>query len=155
MSPEEQEHADFVPVVMARSTDEAEQYCELLSDHDIPALVGGNKADSPANNSQLASDCGMTRGVPVLVPKELLDEAGQVIADREDVDEFLVDADEAESNNNGDELGLVGDLSEGLVERVEEEDDLLLDQEVEEKLEGEGNLKGEEEDEDIRALGGT
>lgn len=144
MSPEEQEYADFVPVVMARSTDEAEQYCELLSDHDIPALVGSNKVDSPANNGKLASGCGVTRGVPVLVPAELLDEAGQIIADREDVDEFLVDADEAESNNsNGDELGLGGNLGEGLVEQVEEEDDLLLDQEDEE------NPAGGKKDEDV------
>lgn len=150
MSPEEQEYADFVPLVMVRSTNEAEQYCELLSDHDIPALVGGNELDSPAKNGQLASDCGMTRGVPVLVPEQLLDEAGQVIADREDVDEFLVDADEAESNNNNsDELGLGGNLSEGLVERVEEEDDLLLDQEVEEKPEDREEPEGGEEGEDI------
>ncbi len=149
MSPEEQKHSGFVPVVMARSKDEAEQYCELLSDHDIPAMVGDDdQCDSCPNGNNRPHARGMIRGVPVLVPEEMLDEAGQVIADREDVDEFMVDSDEAVGDNNDDEEFALGEnLGTELVEREDEGDELRFDEEVEE-VEEDIEDKDEEKGED-------
>jgi len=93
------EYADFVPVVFARSEEEAQEYQELLGDHDILATlatvedVKEGDADSALRKGQ------MSRGVPVLVPEVLLDEASEIIADREDTDEFVVDDDDDDDND--------------------------------------------------------
>lgn len=134
MPPEEQEHAGFVPVMVARSAEEAKQYCELLSDHDIPALAGNDKIDSSPDDCHTTPCRGITHGVAVLVPEELLEEAGEVIAQREDADEFLVDSDEVEDGNDND-FSLEEDLSAGLVEQTEE--DPLFDGDDKENFEDE------------------
>ena len=41
------EFGEFVPAVFARSTSEAEEYRELLNDHDIPAIVEVDEEDLP------------------------------------------------------------------------------------------------------------
>ncbi|MHC4981881.1 MAG: hypothetical protein ACYTF6_01775, partial [Planctomycetota bacterium] len=83
------EHEGFVPAVFARDADEAESYTELLNDHDIPAICGSAEAlDEEDSLTKTAGRRGMTRGVPILVPEELLDEASEVIADRENLSEF-------------------------------------------------------------------
>ena len=70
----EDELADFVPAVFARSMEEAEAYRRLLDDHDIPAILG---LALPVDRSAL-----ITRGCPVLVPEVMLDDASRVIAER-------------------------------------------------------------------------
>ena len=95
----------YVPAVFARSPEEAEVYCELLSDHEIPAVLGDE--DAPAGNDQPLHH-GMTRGLPVLVPEPLLDEAGAVIASREEAEELLAtnDEDPDEDYDDNDHFGL-------------------------------------------------
>lgn len=81
----------MVPAVLARSMAEAEVYCELLGDHDIPAVIGDGVCD--VDDVDVGDDVvhrtgGMTHGVPVLVPEVLLDDAGEIISRRDDLDEF-------------------------------------------------------------------
>jgi len=76
----------FVPAVFARSPEEAVVYCELLSDHEIPAVVG-DKDSLSGSPSRPRNE--MTHGLPVLVPEPLLDEAGEVIASRDEAEDLL------------------------------------------------------------------
>ena len=121
--PSEEEFADFVPAVFARSVEEAEVYRELLNDHDIPAIVGLDedlKADDTSKNRRR----GMTHGVPVLVPEALLDEASEVIADREDADEFAEEDEvEEEEEEEFEELKPLTPDGEEDEEEDDEEDD--------------------------------
>ena len=81
---------DLAAVIVAPSLVEAEQFRELLEDHDIPVVVatGATLDDVPDALVEEAADDGLPHGVPVLVPKALLDEAGEIIADREECEEF-------------------------------------------------------------------
>lgn len=121
-----EEYTDFVPVVFARSPEEAERYQDLLSDHDIPAITGGD-ADRDVAPSETSRSGGMSRGVPVMVPDVLLDEASEVIADREDVDEFALEEDEEEEED--DLLGLSPDMESGGGGDDEDKDDFIDDEE--------------------------
>jgi len=119
---------DFVPVLFARNLEEAEEYCDLLSDHDIPARPGMDDEvpDEEEVEQQQASRRGMTHGVAVLVPETLLDEASEVIADRDEFGEFEED-DEDVDDEDDEALGLTGlDSQEALLD--DEEDDELLDE---------------------------
>ncbi|MCK4276981.1 MAG: hypothetical protein KAX78_10735 [Phycisphaerae bacterium] len=117
--------SDFVPVVYARSLDDAEQYRSLLEDHDIPAMVGTDeKLDDEAKRAELPR----RRGVPVMVPEVLLDEASEVIADREDLDEFAPQTDETdEHEDEDDELELQEPLDDRAEDPLDDEEDLLDD----------------------------
>lgn len=91
--PADAEFEDYVPAMVARSLAEAERYRDLLSDHDIPSQVGEEEL---AEEDRLqGSTRGMSRGVAVLVPEVLLDEASEIIADSEN-DEDLRELDEDE-----------------------------------------------------------
>jgi len=109
----------LVPVVLARSEEEAEVYCELLHDHDLPAVVGDDDA-LDGNGHRMRH--GMTRGVPVLVPEVMLDEAGEVIASREESEELLAGDDDDEPDYDDDD-----DDHFGLSEVDEDDDDLDAD----------------------------
>ena len=131
---QEEEYSDFVPAVFARSLNEAQKYQELLNDHDIPAIVGlDEELQSEEDTPHVKRRKGMTHGVPVLVPEVLLDEASEVIADREEHDEFDTDEDD--------------DLEDDEDDEEEEEFELEEGEELEEKEEEEGD-EFEEEDED-------
>jgi len=94
---------DFVPALFARDEEEAEEYCELLADHDIPSRLGtDDEALDDDEEHRKAGRRGMTHGVPVLVPETLLDEASEVIADREDFGDFE-ESDEDEDDEEEDE----------------------------------------------------
>ena len=103
MAADQDEYTDFVPTFLARSTEEAEGYRQLLDDHDIPAIVGTDEdLDEKGSPLEAARRPGMTHGVPVLVPDVLLDEASEVIADRGKIDEL--DEDDLEEDQD-DEFG--------------------------------------------------
>jgi|GEM_PF-1761815 len=94
--------AEFVPAVFARDAEEARQYCELLSDHGIVGIVandGIETEDAEVRGSD-GEVIGITRGVAVLVEETMLDEAGLVIADRQDLAEFQFDDDESEDDED-------------------------------------------------------
>jgi len=99
-------HDEFVPAVFARSAEEAEVYCELLNDHDIPAVVGDDDDVDETRTKAPARRRGMTHGVPILVPEVLLDDAGQVIAVQEELEEFSAAETEADPIEDDDDFGL-------------------------------------------------
>jgi hypothetical protein len=138
----EEERIDFskddelVPVVFGRDEDEAEEYRQLLEDHEIEATVGFDGLEDPdAENGR-----AMSRGIPVLVPDSLLDEASEIIADREDTEEFDVedDFDEVEDDEEDeftielDEEDLGGEAVDYLDEDDELEEEFFEDDEEEE-----------------------
>ncbi|GAH74147.1 unnamed protein product [marine sediment metagenome] len=144
----EHEYKEFVAVVFSRNAEEAERYCELLEDHDIPALVGNEDAGAKAEVGN-EPRCGqITRGVPVLVPDALLDEASEVIADRESLEEFEIDHDvDEEDEEEEDEFGF-GKEGLGLeIEGASDKED-LLDDEDEDALEGEDEDEDDDEDDE-------
>lgn len=133
MPPDEQEtersgeeHSGLVPAVVARSADEAEKYFELLKDHDIPAKVATN--DAEIDDVRVACPRSMSHGIPVLVPEDMLDEASEVIADREEADEFRVH-DDRDEDEGEDDFGLGTEIGPGMAEAIDEEEDLFLDKE--------------------------
>ena len=119
----------YVPVVFARDGDEAEEYRQLLEDHDIPVIAGHEDEDEedPSPASQSLSG----RGVPILVPEPLLDEASEIIADMEGTDEFvLAEEDLDDDEDEEEEFGLVEEMGSDLDDDLEEDD--LFDEDVEE-----------------------
>lgn len=128
---------DYVPAFFARNIAEAEEYCQLLGDHEIPARAGLDEellADADPDH-RAASRRGMTHGVPVLVPECLLDEASEIIADREGFDEFG-DEEETDEEEDEDDFGLgevaASDLLGGKDDDEDEEESLFGDDEEEE-----------------------
>lgn len=87
---------EMVPALYARSLDEAEEFQQLLEDHGIEAVVGTEDEPSDASGR-------MGRGVPVLVPDALLDEASEIIADHDDTDEFEEDDELLDEEDEEDE----------------------------------------------------
>jgi len=145
------EEGDFVPAFFARTIEEAEEYCELLGDHDIPARCGLDDAAAEGDSEQrTAKSRGMTRGVPVLVPEQLLDEASEIIAEREEFSDFDEQDDEDEEEEeeeeeaDEDEFGL-DDLEE---DEEEDEEDEFLEDEEDDGEEEEGDEEDEEDEED-------
>jgi hypothetical protein len=128
---------NYMSAFFARNIEEAQEYCELLSDHDIPARAGLDeellaKADP---EHRAASRRGMTHGVPVLVPESLLDEASEIIADREGFDEFE-DKEETDEEEDEEDFGLgevaAADLLGGKDDDEDEEESLFGDDEEDE-----------------------
>ena len=135
---------NYMSAFFARNIEEAQEYCELLSDHDIPARAGLDeellaKADP---EHRAASRRGMTHGVPVLVPESLLDEASEIIADREGFDEFE-DEEETDEEEDEEDFGL-GEVA--AVDLLGGEDD---DEDEEESLFGDDEEDEDEDDKDL------
>ena len=86
ISPEEL--GQNVPVVYARSFEEAERYQQLLEDHGVPATVDDDY-EPPATGSH-GGDRG---GVPVLVPESLLEDAKSNIANVEEMNALVEEED--------------------------------------------------------------
>lgn len=112
----------LVPAVFARSLAEAEVYRQLLEDHDIPASVAGDDVEHLGEGVP-----EMTHGVPIMVPEPMLDEAGEVIADREDLvpfqsDDEEDDAFEEDDDGFGQDAQIDGEFDDSF---EDEEDDLF------------------------------
>lgn len=147
----EVESGDFVPAFFARDLEEAEEYCELLSDHDIPARAGVDEELGQGDSEQrVAGRRGMTHGVPVLVPETLLDEASEVIAGREDFADFEEgeEDDEEEEEEEDSKYGLAtpkaGQDDDEEDEEEGEESPFLGEDGEEDEEEGDG-LFGDDE----------
>jgi hypothetical protein len=124
------EKEEFIPAVYARNEDDAEKYCALLEDHDIPVMVGREtEEDSGARSSSIS------RSVPILVPEAFLDEASEIIADSEDTQGFLDDDEEFEDEDDDDE-------EFDFADNIDDDDDL----EDEEK---EGFMGFDDDDDDV------
>ncbi len=84
---EEFQEEDFVEVFRAASPDEAEKTRLLLEDHDIPSIIG--EPDEEQVGPIASAAAALDGNVAVRVPELYLEEAEEIIADSEDVDEFL------------------------------------------------------------------
>jgi len=93
----DEELGDFVPVVYARSDTEADRYCQMLEDHDVPALV-----DEQYEPTEPSAQPGLVGGVPVLVPQSLLDEARQIVTEFDEMD-TLIEVDDDDEDEDEDE----------------------------------------------------
>jgi hypothetical protein len=113
-SPDETEFSsgdELVPVVYAPNKDDAEAYCLLLQDHGIDATIA-TEQDERDEGDRITGR--LARGIAVLVPEMYLDEASEIIADHDDLDEFMP-ADELEDDEDEED-------DEYPVEEVDEEE---------------------------------
>lgn len=118
-----QDEADqYVPVLYAHSVEEAERYCQLLEDHDIPAIVDDDYEDLESFHSS-----GVRQGVPVLAPGSFQEEAQALIAALEETGGLVDEVGEPldEGSDRGGDNGLPDD-----------------DYDCEEEGEGLGELEG-------------
>ena len=114
---------EYVPAAFARCHEEAELYLELLRDHDIPALISDEVEAESEDDEAPPPRPGITHGVAVLVPESLLDEAGIVVAEQDDLDEFAKDEEDDEEEDDDDDFSL-----DGFVEEEVDSDDLFDDE---------------------------
>lgn len=116
----------LVPVVFADSIKEAAEHCQLLDDHGIKAFAGADQDENTPVVNPVADEDEISHGVPVLVHKSDIDEAHEIISEREDLNTLALDDDEFSddgeddddfgmSPDTGDDDGLLG-LKEGLDE---------------------------------------
>ncbi len=87
---------EYVPVVYAHSFEQADWYCQLLEDHDIPAITDEDYEPPPGNKSDRHH-----RGVPILVPKSMLTDARECISQLDEMESFCQDDD---IDEDGDEF---------------------------------------------------
>ena len=113
----------LVPVVVAGSADEAEQFRQVLEDHDIPAVVDtdeGVTGLAEAVSDEVQPD-EREQGVAVLVPEGMLEEAGTILAEREEFD-VLAEEDVAdEDDDDGDDVDLTDGFEEDWGDELDKE----------------------------------
>jgi len=152
---EEEDYGEYVPVVVARSLDEAEIYRELLDEHDIPVIVGSKDEEGGRKSKRK----GISHGVQILVPEEFLDEASEIIAEQQESDEFedeeeedeeeADEEDEEEEDEEEEELEADDEfLDEDELEDVEEEEEEEL-----EELSDDGEVEEEPEEDEEKPKG--
>jgi hypothetical protein len=88
----------WVPVITVPTDAQAEQYRELLTDHDMVVLVGLDQWE--AHGSAGADDENRKPGVPVLVLDHLLEEARGIIVEREGESVFDPDVDDDDDDEH-------------------------------------------------------
>jgi hypothetical protein len=135
------QQGEFVPAVVARSLEEAQAFRELLEEHEIPALVTPQGPDETEESAGLSG-----RGVAVLVPEELLDEASEILAEQEDPDPFEIADQDDDDLDDEDELEL--ELEDSQDEGLDEDDELEDDEEDGDDEDGEQADDDEEGDEE-------
>lgn len=114
----------YVPVVYAEDLDEAERYCQLLEDHDIPAIV-----DEDYEGLDTLDSVDIRQGVAVLAPEIFREEAGGLIQRLDEMDPVIDEngefvQDDAFNGEAGDSLDHdEDDEDEGLDALAEEEDE--------------------------------
>ena len=92
-----EELADCQPVAYALDDEQAEQLRDLLTDYGIPALI---------EKDEYGGRLTTAKGIPVLVPVDSLDEAGDIIEQYENMDELAWDdetEDEEEEEDDDEE----------------------------------------------------
>ncbi|RKY27017.1 MAG: hypothetical protein DRP83_03150 [Planctomycetota bacterium] len=107
---------EFVPVVFARSPQEAQRYRQLLEDHDVEAFVGYKAIEGWGEVNYDISE-----GTPILVSENSLADAEEIIADRDEQDEFITDG-LGESLDEEDEYEDLSPTSEE--DEIDTEDDV-------------------------------
>jgi hypothetical protein len=144
-SVEDDDEIELAAVVFARDSEEAQRYCDLLADHGILGIVSndGVEVEDAEVRSNSGEGVGMTRGVAVLVEDTMLDEAGLVIADREDVAGFQFDQDDEVEDDDG-EL----DFAQGIDSELDDETETETETDAGDLLSG-GGLTGDFDEDEI------
>jgi len=97
---------ELVPVLFADSTEEAAEYCQLLEDHGVKATTdsGNNNpiADSKVDEDDKTDADDVSHGIPVFVYKSDVEEANEVISERDDLAAFALDEDELDEDDEED-----------------------------------------------------
>ena len=121
---------EYVPVIYARSPDEADKYRQLLEDHDIPAMVDEEYEPGPIRASRKAFG-----GVPVLVPQSLLEDAREFITEIDEITALGSEEDDLYDDEEEQDFALgqgynqdkpsaeIGDLEDDDLEEDLEDDD--------------------------------
>jgi hypothetical protein len=134
-NPIDDSREEYVPVVHARNEHQAELYQQLLADHDIEALIGYDEVEE-RDDAEVDID-KQRLGLPVLVREALLDEASEIIAERDDIEDEFEAMDEVadDEEDDEDEFDLeIDPETEEIVGDDDEETDLFLDEEEDEDL---------------------
>ena len=143
---------DFVPVVYARDEEDADQYRQLLEDHDIEVVLGDEDWEGLAVDE--LDPGGSRQGLPVLVHATFLEEATEIIADREDDEGFVAEDEEAVHEVEDDDFDLAPgkgpdaffhEESEDTVDAILHEDDAEADDAFHEEAPLNGFLPDEED----------
>ncbi len=85
-------HPEFVPAVFASDPDHAEEIRIMLEQHGIPAWVGNLSGDEIIYTS-------LGRGLPVMVPEDLHDQASAAIAVLENASDLKCGVDDEEEDD--------------------------------------------------------
>ena len=101
----------YVPAVYARTLEEAERYCQLLEDHEVPATIDEDYQPPLPRSRRTVQE-----GVPVLVPESLLEDAKGYIAGMEEMNDLVEEEDYLDEDEHA----------------PDEDEDLELDEEDEE-----------------------
>jgi hypothetical protein len=134
IGPEEMD--DYAPAIFARSPEEAEEYCQLLEDHDIPAVV--DEEYQPPGKGRRRQKGG---GVAVLVPESLLEDARAFIAEMEErekvLDEDELEEDQDEEEDQQDQLDSADELEEDQPDEGDQTEEKEQEEQEEEEEEEE------------------
>ncbi len=124
----------FVAVIYARNLTEAEFYKGLLDSNDIPAII-----EDAASEVIGMPESIVGKGVPVLVPDEMLDEASEVLAEHGETEED----DQLEEFEDNDQFE--GEEIEDVDDEIDEFDD---DDDLDDDLDDDIDELDEFEDDD-------
>ena len=103
---------EFVPVAFAGSMQDAADYCQLLEDHGIEAFAdNGGGADGKIEDDDIYADATIPHGIPVFVNKSDVDEASEIISERDDVGAFGLD-DKLDEDDDEDDFGMGPDMGD-------------------------------------------
>ena len=92
------EQDEHVPLLYADSVEEAERICQILEDHDVPALPDEEYEDPEADEQG-------QQGVAVLVPESMVDEAEAILDDLEELEALGEEEEDFEDEEDEEDLG--------------------------------------------------
>jgi hypothetical protein len=117
----------LVPVTFAATLTEAEFLKSFLEEQDIPALV-------ESEHSEVGGIPSMTRGIPILVPSNRLEEAAELVQSHQRKGGSSVDQDEDEDLDEEDEDDFDDEDEEDLDEDLDEDEDFLDEEDDDEDV---------------------
>ena len=125
---EDADSGEQVLLLYAKSQASADEYVQLLADHDIIATVGDDQWEGDTESDE---DENGYEGIPVLVPESCIDEAELIIADSEDALGYDFD-DEGELDIHADDEEILAPSPDMMLMDDEDMSDDMVDMEDDE-----------------------